>query len=108
MLALERLQQEYAELSVERRENDKEVESIRKEADETEYRMAERLRTHEVEVNELLNGYWTLRQQLGETSVRICHHVNNPHEIFLQKHTLIRWQPDSELLTRRRSVFEEV
>lgn len=64
-LTLERLQHEYAELSVERRENDREVESIRKEADEAEHRMAESVRLHEAELNELLNAYWNLRQQLG-------------------------------------------
>jgi kinetochore protein Nuf2 len=63
---LARLQREYAELSAERRENDREVDTLNKEADEIERRMGVHLHQSEDELNELLGVYWELRLQTRE------------------------------------------
>ncbi|TFY65685.1 hypothetical protein EVG20_g5406 [Dentipellis fragilis] len=87
---IERLQQEYEEMSLERRDNDKQVEELRREADETDRKasvlvcsselpnpqprhpwfecylqMADHLRRSEAEINELLAEYWGLRHETG-------------------------------------------
>ncbi|KAI0646761.1 Nuf2 family-domain-containing protein [Trametes meyenii] len=60
---LERLQREYEEMSVERRDNDRQVEELRAEADEVERQMAEHMKTNQAELNELLAEYWKLRHE---------------------------------------------
>ncbi|EIW60678.1 kinetochore-associated Ndc80 complex subunit NUF2 [Trametes versicolor FP-101664 SS1] len=60
---LERLQREYEEMSVERRDNDRQVEELRAEADEIERQMAEHTKTSQGEMNELLAEYWKLRHE---------------------------------------------
>ncbi|KAI8998922.1 Nuf2 family-domain-containing protein [Trametes punicea] len=60
---IERLQREYEEMSVERRDNDRQVEELRAEADEIERKMAEHLKTSQAELNELLAEYWKLRHE---------------------------------------------
>ncbi|KAH7889874.1 Nuf2 family-domain-containing protein [Phlebopus sp. FC_14] len=60
---IERLQREYEQMDVERRDNDKQVEELRKEADEIETKMAEHLKKSEAELNELLAEYWKLRHE---------------------------------------------
>ncbi|KAF8436921.1 Nuf2 family-domain-containing protein [Boletus edulis BED1] len=60
---IERLQREYEQMDVERRDNDKLVEELRKEADDTEAKMAEHLKKSEAELNELLAEYWKLRHE---------------------------------------------
>lgn len=74
---IDRLQQEYNEMSVDRRDNDKQVEALRSEADALEVKvmfrwnitqleltriqMAEHLKESQAELNELLVEYWALR-----------------------------------------------
>ncbi|KAJ7273400.1 Nuf2 family-domain-containing protein [Mycena rebaudengoi] len=58
---IDRLQREYDEMAIERRDNDKQVEEIRGEANELEKKMAEHLKLSEMELNELLAEYWKLR-----------------------------------------------
>ncbi|KAG9318295.1 Nuf2 family-domain-containing protein [Chiua virens] len=58
---IERLQREYEQMDIERRDNDKLVEELRKEADDTEAKMAEHLKKSEGELNELLDEYWKVR-----------------------------------------------
>ncbi|KAG5650919.1 hypothetical protein H0H81_010526 [Sphagnurus paluster] len=58
---IERLQREYEEMDVERRDNDKHVEELRGEANEVEKKMADHLKKGETELNELLAEYWKLR-----------------------------------------------
>ncbi|KAF7338549.1 hypothetical protein MVEN_02081100 [Mycena venus] len=53
--AIERLQREYDEMVVERRDNDKQVEELRGEASKLGNR------TNEIELNQLLAEYWKLR-----------------------------------------------
>ncbi|THH26364.1 hypothetical protein EUX98_g7826 [Antrodiella citrinella] len=60
---IERLQQEYEEMSVERRDNDKQVEEMRAQADEIERKMTEHLKRNEAELNLLLTEYWKLRDE---------------------------------------------
>lgn len=60
--AIERLLREYEQMDVERRDNDKQVEELRKEADDTEAKITEHLKKSEVEMNDLLTEYWKLRQ----------------------------------------------
>ncbi|KAF9239623.1 Nuf2 family-domain-containing protein [Melanogaster broomeanus] len=62
-LTIERLQREYEQMDIERRDNDKQVEEVRKEADEIEAKMAEHLKKSEAELNELLAEYWKLRHE---------------------------------------------
>jgi kinetochore protein Nuf2 len=52
------LQVEYDEMVVKRKENDKQVEEVRDEANQME---AEHLKKSEAELNELLAEYWSLR-----------------------------------------------
>ncbi|KDQ60560.1 hypothetical protein JAAARDRAFT_553066 [Jaapia argillacea MUCL 33604] len=59
---IDRLKKEYEEMALERRDNDKQVEELRKEANETERSMADHLKQNETELGELLNEYWELRQ----------------------------------------------
>jgi len=61
---IERLQKEYDEMAVERKENDKEVEELRGEAEEVEAKMADHLKKSEEELNQLLTEYWKLRHEL--------------------------------------------
>ncbi|KAJ7734926.1 Nuf2 family-domain-containing protein [Mycena maculata] len=58
---IDRLQREYDEMAIERRDNDKQVEEIRGEADELETKMAEHLKLNQTELNQLLTEYWQLR-----------------------------------------------
>ncbi|KAJ6611798.1 Nuf2 family-domain-containing protein [Mycena sp. CBHHK59/15] len=58
---IDRLQREYDEMAIERRDNDKQVEEIRGEANELETKMAEHLKLNETEINQLLAEYWKLR-----------------------------------------------
>lgn len=86
---IERLQREYEQMDIERRENDKQVEEFRKEADEVEakvrffiilrlhkdtsntcWQMTEHLKKSETELNELLTEYWKLRHETGLISTR--------------------------------------
>ncbi|KAL7283136.1 hypothetical protein ACG7TL_002562 [Trametes sanguinea] len=60
---IERLQREYEEMSVERRDNDRQVEELRAEADEIERKMAEHMKASQAELNELLAEYWKLRHE---------------------------------------------
>lgn len=60
---IERLQREYEEMAIERRDNDKQVEELRAEADEIERKMAEHLKKSQAELNELLAEYWRLRHE---------------------------------------------
>ncbi|KAH9901654.1 Nuf2 family-domain-containing protein [Cubamyces lactineus] len=60
---IERLQREYEEMAVERRDNDRQVEELRAEADEIERKMAEHMKTSQAELNELLAEYWKLRHE---------------------------------------------
>ncbi|KAF8644154.1 hypothetical protein AX16_008681 [Volvariella volvacea WC 439] len=60
---LERLQQEYEAMAVERRDNDRQVEQVRAEADQLEVKIVEELRRSEQELNELLAEYWKLRHE---------------------------------------------
>ncbi|KAJ7650383.1 Nuf2 family-domain-containing protein [Roridomyces roridus] len=58
---IQRLQEEYDEMVVERRDNDRAVEALRGEADELESKMTEHLKANEAELNQLLAEYWRLR-----------------------------------------------
>ncbi|KAK0502953.1 Nuf2 family-domain-containing protein [Armillaria luteobubalina] len=58
---IDRLQKEINDMAVERRDNDKQVEQLRVEAEEVERKMAEHLRASQLEINELLGEYWKLR-----------------------------------------------
>ncbi|OBZ75713.1 putative kinetochore protein NUF2, partial [Grifola frondosa] len=60
---IERLQREYEEMAVERRDNDKQVEELRAEADEIERKMAEHMKRSQAELSELLTEYWKLRHE---------------------------------------------
>ncbi|KAA1478749.1 hypothetical protein DENSPDRAFT_875827 [Dentipellis sp. KUC8613] len=60
---IEHLQQEYEAMSLERRDNDKQVEELRREADEIDGKMTDHLRRSEAEINELLVEYWGLRHE---------------------------------------------
>ncbi|KZT03575.1 uncharacterized protein LAESUDRAFT_659679 [Laetiporus sulphureus 93-53] len=60
---IERLQREYEEMAVERRDNDRQVEELRAEADAIERKMAEHLKKSQAELNELLAEYWRLRHE---------------------------------------------
>ncbi|KAF9810824.1 hypothetical protein IEO21_06772 [Rhodonia placenta] len=60
---IERLQREYEEMAVERRDNDRQVEELRAEADEIERKMAEHLKKNQAELNELMAEYWRLRHE---------------------------------------------
>ncbi|KIJ99575.1 hypothetical protein K443DRAFT_102011 [Laccaria amethystina LaAM-08-1] len=65
---IERLQREYDEMVVERRDNDKQVEELRGEADAVESKMAEHLKKSEGEINDLLAEYWKLRHETGNSA----------------------------------------
>ncbi|KAF7295191.1 hypothetical protein MIND_01057900 [Mycena indigotica] len=58
---IERLQAEYDDMVVERRDTDKQVEDIRAQANEIEGKINEHLKTSETELNQLLAEYWKLR-----------------------------------------------
>ncbi|KAH9483845.1 putative kinetochore protein NUF2 [Psilocybe cubensis] len=58
-----RLQQEYSQMVIERRENDKQIEEVRDEANQVEASMHKHLKQSEVELNELLAEYWRLRHE---------------------------------------------
>ncbi|ETW85632.1 hypothetical protein HETIRDRAFT_309393 [Heterobasidion irregulare TC 32-1] len=60
---IERLQREYEEMVLDRRDNEKQVEELRSKANEFERQMAEHLRSCEAELNELLTEYWKLRHE---------------------------------------------
>ncbi|KAI0736553.1 Nuf2 family-domain-containing protein [Fomitopsis betulina] len=60
---LERLQEEYEKMVVDRQVNDRKVEELRAEADEVERQMAEHLRKSQAELTELLTEYWRLRHE---------------------------------------------
>ncbi|KAG5643896.1 hypothetical protein DXG03_009467 [Asterophora parasitica] len=60
---IDRLQREYDEMAVERRDNDKQVEELRGEANDVEKKMAEHIRSGEAELNDLLAEYWKLRHE---------------------------------------------
>ncbi|KAJ7074414.1 Nuf2 family-domain-containing protein [Mycena amicta] len=84
---IDRLQREYDEMVVERRDTDKQVEEVRAEANNVESKMAEHLKTSEAELNQLLSEYWQLRHNTGA--------VLSVIEVFLtlgQISTCTRWQ----------------
>ncbi|KAF8185055.1 Nuf2 family-domain-containing protein [Mycena galopus ATCC 62051] len=58
---IERLQRQYDEMVIERRDNDKEVEQLREEGSKLETEMAQHLKANETELNQLLAEYWKLR-----------------------------------------------
>ncbi|KAF8078200.1 Nuf2 family-domain-containing protein [Lyophyllum atratum] len=60
---IDRLQHAYDEMAVERRDNDRQVEELRADANEVEKKMAEHLKKGEAELNELLAEYWKLRHE---------------------------------------------
>ncbi|KAF8636681.1 hypothetical protein AX17_003487 [Amanita inopinata Kibby_2008] len=60
---IERLQREYDEMVIERRDNDKHMEELRTEAETIEATMLEHLRKSEVELSDLLTEYWKLRHE---------------------------------------------
>ncbi|KIL00637.1 hypothetical protein PAXRUDRAFT_129394 [Paxillus rubicundulus Ve08.2h10] len=60
---IERLQREYERMDIERRDNDKQVEELREEADEIEAKLAEHLKKSEAELDDLLAEYWKLRHE---------------------------------------------
>ncbi|KAG6910904.1 hypothetical protein DXG01_006587 [Tephrocybe rancida] len=60
---IDRLQNEYDQMAVERRDNDKQVEELRADANEVEKKMAEQVKKGEAELNELLAEYWKLRHE---------------------------------------------
>ncbi|EGO21650.1 hypothetical protein SERLADRAFT_410230 [Serpula lacrymans var. lacrymans S7.9] len=60
---IERLQAEYEEMVVDRRDNDKQLEELRAEADDYETKIAEHLKKSEAELNQLLTEYWKLRHE---------------------------------------------
>ncbi|KAF9532402.1 Nuf2 family-domain-containing protein [Crepidotus variabilis] len=60
---IERLQYEYDNMVVERKENDKQIEEVREEANEAEAKMQEHLKKSEAELNELLAEYCKIRHQ---------------------------------------------
>ncbi|THU86255.1 hypothetical protein K435DRAFT_370466 [Dendrothele bispora CBS 962.96] len=60
---LDRLQAEYDQMAIERRDNDQEVQKIRSQADEVQANMTEHLKTSEAEINSLLAEYWKLRHE---------------------------------------------
>lgn len=79
---IERLQQEYEQMALERRDNDKQMDELRKEADDvaTRVRMipkiefvrlllplqtAEHHKKSEAELQELMTEYWKLRHEAG-------------------------------------------
>ncbi|KAJ7684806.1 Nuf2 family-domain-containing protein [Mycena polygramma] len=66
---IDRLQREYDEMAVERRDNDKQVEELRGEANELETKMAEHLKSNETELNQLLAEYWKLRHDTAYVSL---------------------------------------
>src|SRR6267154_2342246 len=92
---IERLQREYEKMDVERRENDKQVEELRMDADDTEskvgfqpyppslsypngpFQMAEHLKKSEAELNELLTEYWKLRHETGNFLTLCLHPLLN-------------------------------
>ncbi|KIM56125.1 hypothetical protein SCLCIDRAFT_1220548 [Scleroderma citrinum Foug A] len=74
------LQHKYEQMDIERRENDKQVEEFRKEANEVEAKMTEHLTKSEAELNELLAEYWKLRH---ETEVYMERLANKQHEFRL-------------------------
>jgi len=61
--AIERLEKEYENMAIERRDTDKHNEELRAEADETERKMNDHLKRNEAELNELLAEYWALRNR---------------------------------------------
>ncbi|KAF4603976.1 kinetochore-associated Ndc80 complex subunit nuf2 [Pleurotus pulmonarius] len=60
---IDRLQREYDEMAIERRDNDRQVEEYRGEADNLELKMAEHLKASQAELQELLTEYWKLRHE---------------------------------------------
>ncbi|KAG6878754.1 hypothetical protein C0993_008053 [Termitomyces sp. T159_Od127] len=60
---IDRLQQEYDQMAIERRDNDKQVEELRAEANEVEKKTVEQVKRGEAELNELFAEYWKLRHE---------------------------------------------
>ncbi|KDR81395.1 hypothetical protein GALMADRAFT_239264 [Galerina marginata CBS 339.88] len=60
---IERLQKEYDDMVMERRENDKQIEEVRDEANDVVAKMNEHLKQSEAELSELLAEYWKLRHE---------------------------------------------
>jgi len=58
-----KLKKEFEEMSLERRDNDQAVEETKREAAQTERKMAEHLRQNEEEMTKLLAEYWRLSHQ---------------------------------------------
>lgn len=52
-------------MAIERRDNDKQLEELRLEANSIQSEMAEHLKRSETELNELLAEYWRLRHETG-------------------------------------------
>jgi len=60
---IERLQREYEEMALDRKDNDDQMEKLRMEADDVAAKMAEHQKKSEAELNELLTEYWKLRHE---------------------------------------------
>ncbi|EPQ54245.1 hypothetical protein GLOTRDRAFT_139579 [Gloeophyllum trabeum ATCC 11539] len=60
---IERLQRDYEQMAAERRDNDKQMEELRAEANLLEEKKARHLKQSEAELGELLHEYWTLRHE---------------------------------------------
>lgn len=60
---IDRLQREYDEMSIERRDNDRQVEELRADANRVEEKMVLHMKISEGELNELLAEYWKLRHE---------------------------------------------
>ncbi|KAJ7582459.1 hypothetical protein C8J56DRAFT_1167567 [Mycena floridula] len=58
---IDRLQKEYDEMVVERRDNDQQVDELRTQSDAVAVQMSEHLKASETELDELLTEYWRLR-----------------------------------------------
>ncbi|KAF5357895.1 hypothetical protein D9756_001783 [Leucocoprinus leucothites] len=58
-----RLKAEYEQMAIERRDNDKQLEELRTEANNIQSQMVDHLKKSEAELNELLAEYWKLRHE---------------------------------------------
>ncbi|KAJ8514657.1 hypothetical protein ONZ45_g7837 [Pleurotus djamor] len=60
---IERLQREYDDMAVERRDNDRQVEEYRLEAESIRLKKSEHLKQSQSKLNDLLTEYWKLRHE---------------------------------------------
>ncbi|KAG6861878.1 hypothetical protein C0995_010584 [Termitomyces sp. Mi166 len=85
---IDRLQQEYDQMAIERRDNDKQVEELRGEANEVEKKMTEQVKKGEADLNELLAEYWKLRHETGISFFRSCFLKTNSQSTDVYMETL--------------------